>query len=424
MNLRPYDHAATTCRESSSASVTGYAPRCAAPSLKCCHAPPHAGRVVLLAAMIIATMTGGMWSGCAIDVPPLNPFTDLPVIDLDGSPHELTADLSPLGEYAIGEGFRVRVDGDAIRSVRILIADTETNEAGVIAGGGPVGTSFDYPVLEAGRYFAFIRFDESTNQADRTGTITAERLSASDVALLEPPAEGQVVQVIFEEGFLTEPGLWDPDDGTQEEREFLADISDLVRGEVLGRLKATFAHTPIQIIGEGDDPPDGPVSRLTFTPDRVLAEDQDVFDAALPPPDPDFPECQVRVIFGSVLPAGSQEDIGNSDPEDEAVVNIGSFQGRGPSCRTAVTNSINNIVFAIAQTGAHEIGHLVGLAHVGQIDIMNASATLAFFRDLEFARGQVQFDRFINGEVVSDILTTVIQDPQIYFRAIFAPPLD
>jgi hypothetical protein len=38
------------------------------------------------------------------------------------------------------------------------------------------------------------------------------------------------------------------------------------------------------------------------TAHRVLAANQDLIDAALPPPDPTRPECQQRVVFGEFLP--------------------------------------------------------------------------------------------------------------------------
>jgi hypothetical protein len=84
-----------------------------------------------------------------------------------------------------------------------------------------------------------------------------------------------------------------------------------------------------------------------------------------------------------------------------------------------VINSLNNVVLTLSQTAAHEIGHLVGLRHVEQIDIMNRSATLAFQRELVLVRGQVQFDRVANGTLVSEVLTTIIQDPNIYFQSMF-----
>ena len=76
-------------------------------------------------------------------------------------------------------------------------------------------------------------------------------------------------------------------------------------------------------------------------------------------------------------------------------------------------------MLTLSQTAAHEIGHLIGLRHVEQIDIMNRSATLAFQRELEMVRGQVQFDRPANGTVVSEVLTTIIQDPARYMDAVF-----
>ena len=160
--------------------------------------------------------------------------------------------------------------------------------------------------------------------------------------------------------------------------------------------------------------------RLTFSPQRQLADADDINDAALPPPDPSRPECQVRVVFGEVLPRGTNVDPGNHVRDDAAVVYVGSFQGRGEACWTSAVSSLNNVVLALTQTAAHEIGHLVGLFHVEQIDIMNRSATLAFLRNLEFARGQIQLDRLRDGQVISEVFPSIVQEPQRYFEAVFA----
>ena len=87
---------------------------------------------------------------------------------------------------------------------------------------------------------------------------------------------------------------------------------------------------------------------------------------------------------------------------------------------------MNNIVLGLSQTAAHEIGHLVGLFHVALTDIMDRSPTLAFQRELSFARGQVLIDartELADGtaEASSLLLTSVIQDPEIYFGSNFGP---
>jgi hypothetical protein len=359
-------------------------------------------------------------AGCPGTVPmgaPLNPFRDLPAIPFTGEPQPLTSTITPLGIFAKGEVFDLFVMGTGLQSVLILTEDQNFEEAGVIAGGGRPDATIRYRVQVPGRYFAFTQFDPQIDPAQRVGTIS---IAPGDPAFRPP--QKQNVQIHFAEGFLHDPGLFDPVSGTEDEQDLLESISDQVAGEIVDRLRTIFAGAPIEILVEGDPLPAGPVSQLTFLPDRVLAENQDVTDAALPPPDPSRPECAVRVIFGELLPRGSGQDPGNQVLDDEAIVYVGSFQGRGESCRTAATDSVNNIVLSLAQTGAHEIGHLVGLYHTELIDVMNRSATLAFQRELEFERGQIQIEGLRDGQGVTEALTTVIQDPTLYFQANFEPP--
>lgn len=371
-------------------------------------------RVRVLGVPAVLALWGALPLGCNTQPgQPLNPFVDLPAIAADGEAHTLSANIVPLGELEEGQVLRIQVDGNAVESVLVLATDEAFAEAGVLAGGGPAAAPFDYRVQRAGPYFVFVQFDPLASQAQRTGTIT---IAPGDPAFA-PPAR-QVVQVVFAEGFLTDPGLFDPVDGTADDLAFLAEISDVVEQEVLDRLRAIFADTPIEIVGPNEAPP-APFSRLTFLPDRVPAENQDVSDAALPPADPARPQCQERVIFGEVLPRGARQDPGNQVGDDEAVVYVGSFQGRGEACWTSAVSSLNNVVLTLSQTAAHEIGHLVGLYHVEQIDIMNRSATLAFERELAFARGQVQLERLSGGAVISEVFTTVVQDPARYFQLAF-----
>jgi len=123
-----------------------------------------------------------------------------------------------------------------------------------------------------------------------------------------------------------------------------------------------------------------------------------------------------------VLPDGTEQDPGNQVRDDEAIVYVGSFQGRGASCYTSAINSFNNAVLSLTQSGAHEIGHLVGLYHVEQLDVMNRAATLALLRELSLQRGQIQVDRIINGQAVGEVVTNVLQEPERYFRFAFSSP--
>jgi len=345
----------------------------------------------------------------------LNPFRDLPPIELNGQPQDMAYDIAPLGALDKGDVVRLKVAGPAVRAVLILTGDERFEEAGVLAGGGPPNATFSYRVQVSGSYFVHVQLDAAADPGDRRVTIAASR-GDSD---FHPPTR-QYVRVVFEDDFLTGPGLFDPESGDSQELQFLADVSPTVRDGIVEHLRTVFDATPIAILGPSDPEPEEPVSRLTYRADRVLAEDQDAVDAALPPPDPTRPECQVRVVFGEVLPRGTRQDPGNAVRDDEAVVYVGSFQGRGETCRTSAINSLNNVVLTLAQTGAHEIGHLVGLFHVGQIDIMNRSATLAFLRELDFARGQIEIDA-PSGTLV---LTTVVQDPEFYFVAAFDVPTE
>ena len=368
------------------------------------------GRVALLVVLPVAGCvdSGGNDSAAA-------PFRDLAIVVLDGQTRQLGADVVSLGNLVEDDVIRLRIDGPIVETVLLLTDDLVTGDAAVVVGGGPPGEAFDYRVRIPGPYYVFIQLDASMVSEDQRISITAELVDSP----FRPPVQ-QVVEVRFEEGYLTEPGLLDPTSGSAADRDLLIALSEAVRIEILARLRAIFTDTPIVIVEPHEPRPAGPMSRLTFVADRIEAEDQTLIDAALPPPDPSRPECQVRVLFGEVLPRGVRQDVGNRVLDDEAVVYVGSFQGRGESCRTAVTDSINNIVLSLAQTGAHEIGHLVGLLHVEQVDIMNRSATLAFQRELALDRGQVQIERALDGSITTDVLTAVIQSPQLYFRANFS----
>jgi hypothetical protein len=180
--------------------------------------------------------------------------------------------------------------------------------------------------------------------------------------------------------------------------------------------------TPIEILSTDESQPAAPYSRLRFTGQRVTSDQSPAVEDVVIPITAD-PQCNEGVVFGELLPAGSNaRDPGNQTPDDEAIVYVGSFQGRGEPCLSAVVNSINNIILALSHTGAHEIGHLVGLFHVAAFDdIMVVSPNLAFQRELAFGRSQIQLGPKAPGGTIFPVLTNVIQDPSLYFSAVFGP---
>ncbi|HRY71007.1 MAG TPA: hypothetical protein P5159_22445 [Phycisphaerae bacterium] len=349
-------------------------------------------------------------ASCPFLKPAFNPFQDLPAVAVDGQAHLLEYDVAPLGWLDAGRVLRLRVTGESIAAALILKADPQRPDIGLLAGGGPPGAFFNYRVQEAGRYFVYVLFEPSSDGTRRQAVLTADDGESGH----RPPAR-QTVRVVFDEGYLTQPGLVDPDSFTADERQFLSDISPLVREGVLQRLRTILQDTPIDVVADTDPLPTSPYSQLEFSPQRKLAPPGETFDAAVPPLTSEQASCQIAVIFGEILPSGSYVDPGNQRYDDRAVVYVGSFQGRGADCRSAAINSINNIVLGLSHTAAHEIGHLVGLYHVPLTDIMNRSPTLAFQRELSFESGQL----LVEGGGQSQVLTTIIQDPAVYFRLAF-----
>ncbi len=260
-----------------------------------------------------------------------NPFLDLPAVAMDGVPRLMQYDVAPLGELAVGQVIRVKVEGGAVQSAMILAADTESDDAGLLAGGGPPGRFFDYRVQIAGRYFVYVLFDPASALADRVATLTV--MPGDDS--YHPPRR-QAVRVVFEEDFLTNPGLVDPTSFTQDEIRTLADITNPVRTQVVERLRVIFADTPIDILTEYDPLPAGAYSVLTYKGQRRQAAPGEFNDVTIPPLLPEHPECQDQVVFGEVLNNATMVDVGNSLPNDQAVVYVGSFQNATKNMRDPV----------------------------------------------------------------------------------------
>lgn len=349
----------------------------------------------------------------------INPFRDLSPILLDGQPNELTSTITPIGTLAVGDVISINVTGQNIDAVLILKEDDQNVESGLVAGGGQANAPFPYRVAVAGRYFIFVQFDPQLIANQQQATIS---VSMGDAAFV--PQSVQSVRIVFADNFLSDPGLFDPTSGDVSDQQFFESISGQIQDGIIQRLQTIFTNTPIAIVTPSDPIPSSPYSTLTFFPDRVVADDPTLTDSALPPADPTRPECQVRVVFGEVLPRGTNLDPGNQIHDDDATVYVGSFQGRSETCQSAAINSINNIVLGLSQTAAHEIGHLVGLYHVPLTDIMDRSPTQAFQRELVFDRGQLLIDAQTTSfggtsEISTILLTTVMQDPAFYFLANF-----
>ena len=315
----------------------------------------------------------------------INPFTDLDPLMFDGTPQAVLSEISPLGKHRAGDVLRITMTTDRAGAVYLLEPDEPRTTAGVIVGGGPVNRPFVYRVARDSELFLLL---ESPDGAS---------------VVLEPgprdyhPPRGQNIVLEFESDFLAE-ALFDPALHDSADRDVLLSVEPLVRSGILARLRAIFSDTDVTILGPDDPRPDT-FSVISYSGLRVTEPGPDAAVA---------PGSEEVVLLGEVLPRGRSVDPGNQDPNDQAVVYVGSFRG------TFVMDAVNNIINPLAATGAHEAGHLLGLNHTALDGLMTRNLSFAFQRQLEFQRSQIVLD-VGNGP---EILTNVIQDPLLYFDRI------
>lgn len=395
------------------------------------------------AGVVAAALAGLGMVGCGLDLdalPRLNAFTELAAIRFSEAEQSVSNKVVPIGFRQRGEVIRLRVVGNGVRDVFILAKDTRVENsssvsAGRIAGGGPANELFQHRIAEDNDYFVYLLFDASVPRISRRAGV----VFLPGEPDFRPPSVQRVV-VSFEPDFLIAPTSSDDEAMlfTDDEATLLRSISETVRVGILDRLRDVFAGTPIEVHDEADGLPESPYSKVTFKADRVLAEigpSGALTDSVAPLAAAGGDDCDAPVVFGELLPRGAPTDTGNQILDDSAAVYVGSFAGESAACRTATFNSVNNLVFGLSRTAAHEIGHLIGLQHVPGFDIMQRSPDLSAQRDLSFGRGLIVID----GEAPEDErdegvlpgasrlflffgLSNVIQDPDLYFRANFDVP--
>ena len=270
--------------------------------------------------------------------------------------------------------------------------------AGVIVDGGPIGRPFQHRVGQDGNLFLFL---------DVPGEVRATVTVAPGSADFRRPAE-QVVVVEFEDDFLVD-GLLGPAAGDDADRALLEAIEPTVRKGIIERLAEIFAESGVVIASADEEESSAERSPLTYSGRRKTGD-------GTGPDELLVGGCARFVIFGELLPEGRRIDAGNREPADRAVVYVGSFRGTQDCDAGLLINSTNNMINALALSGAHEIGHLVGLGHTALDGIMSAAPSFAIQRPLSFQRSQIVL--LAEGQPL--IITNVIQDPDAYFRGIFA----
>lgn len=365
---------------------------------------------LLILALLVVTTAGSC--GEQEEREPLNPFTDVKPLKIDGRRQALTSLITPLGLFATDEVIEILVESDQARAAYVLKADQPRTEAGVIEkgviiDGGPIGRRFLHRVRDAGELFLFVDAP--------TGANVTAAIKRSAEAFRRPA--GQTIVLVFEEGFLVD-ALSDSDLSDDDDDLFLMEIEPQVRRSILDAVREIYEGIPVTFLAEGDSTPEE-FSKIKISGDRVTVEElieivgpdgANRLDALV------VTNCP-SVVFGSVLPLGSSSDAGNRSPTDEAVVYAGSFLTPSECATSFVLNSVNNIINALSLTAAHEAGHLLGLSHTALAGLMAKEPTLAFQRQLRFQRSQVTID---DGGTDLQTLTLVIQDPRIYFDHIFS----